>query len=119
MPKVALIIGTRPEAIKLAPIALLLGSDSESSEFARTIIGTGQQREMLPQTLAEFGFRVDRDLSVMQADQPLASLTARLLTRLDEAFEDLRPDWIVVQGDTTSAMAGALCGFYRRIPVAH
>ncbi len=116
MLKVALIVGTRPEAIKLAPIALLMRG---SREYAPTLLGTGQQREMLPETLAEFDLTLDMDLDVMQHDQSLSELTARLLTRLDRAIEELKPDWIVVQGDTTTAMAGALTGFYRRIPVAH
>ena len=116
MLRVALIVGTRPEAIKLAPLALLLNN---APDCVCTIIGTGQQREMLPQTLDEFGLNADFDLSVMQKNHSLADLTARLFTRLDRAIEESKPDWIVVQGDTTSAMVGALCGFYRRNPVAH
>ena len=114
--KIALVIGTRPEAIKLAPVARQL---IEAGGEAPTIIGTGQQKEMLPQTLDEFGLGVDVDLSVMQDDQTLAELTARLATRLDRAIGDLAPDWTIVQGDTTSAMVGALCSFYRRMRVAH
>ncbi|MGA7731714.1 MAG: UDP-N-acetylglucosamine 2-epimerase (non-hydrolyzing) [Chloroflexia bacterium] len=114
--KVALILGTRPEAVKLAPVALLM---RESHDFSCTVLATGQQREMLTEALAEFDLAPDIDLDVMQHNQSLAGLTARLLTRLEGAIEELKPDWIVVQGDTTTAMVGALTGFYKRSPVAH
>ena len=114
---IVLIVGTRPEAIKLAPV--VLAARGQPDRWRCTIVGTGQQREMLPQALAEFGLAVDYDLGVMQANQSLAGLTARLLDALDPLLRDLAPDWVFVQGDTTSAMAGALAAFYRRIRVAH
>ena len=114
---VALIIGTRPEAIKLAPVALAMRSMPE--RFRCTIVGTGQQREMLPQTLAEFGLKVDVNLAVMRDNQSLSGLTARLLDALDPLMAEVRPDWILVQGDTTTAMVGSLIAFYHRIRLSH
>ena len=114
---VALILGTRPEATKLAPLVLALRAQPD--RWRCTLIGSGQHRDLLPQTLAAFGLAVDYDLGVMRPDQSLAGLTARLLDGLDPLLAELRPDWTLVQGDTTTALAGALAGFYRRMPVAH
>ncbi|MDQ2805820.1 MAG: UDP-N-acetylglucosamine 2-epimerase (non-hydrolyzing), partial [Chloroflexota bacterium] len=114
---VALILGTRPEATKLAPLALALRAQPQ--RWRCTLIGTGQHHALLPQTLAAFGLAVDYDLAVMRPDQSLTGLTARLLDGLDPLLAHLQPDWTLVQGDTTTAMAGALAAFYRRLPVAH
>lgn len=114
---VLVILGSRPEAIKLAPVVRVLRAQPDT--FRTVLCSTGQQLQMTPQALAEFGIEVDIDLQVMSPDQTLASLTARLIGRLDETLVDASPDCTIVQGDTTSAMTGALCSFYRRIPVAH
>lgn len=111
------IIGSRPEAIKMAPIVMAMRKQPD--EFHVTVCSTGQQRNMIPQALEEFGLAPDVDLNVMSDDQTLAELTSRLLTSLDSTICDIQPHWILVQGDTTSAMVGAVAGFYRRISVAH
>jgi UDP-N-acetylglucosamine 2-epimerase len=115
--RILLVLGSRPEAIKLAPVMQALRRAPE--HFEPVLCSTGQQLHMAPQALAEFGLVPDVDLSLMAPDQTLADLTARLIVALDKTIETVAPDWVVVQGDTTSAMAGALCAFYRRIRVAH
>ncbi len=113
---IAVVAGTRPEGIKLAPLVLALrrrrGVDA-------VLVSTGQHREMLQQALSAFGLRPDADLDVMRAGQSLHDVTIATLARLDPILRELRPAWVVVQGDTTTAMAAALAGFYARIPVAH
>jgi UDP-N-acetylglucosamine 2-epimerase len=110
------VIGSRPEAIKLAPVIETLRRDAAEAVI---VCSTGQQRDMIPQALAEFDLAADLNLDVMQPDQTLAALTARLGTALDQAMAAVRPHVVLVQGDTTSAMVGALTAFYRRIPVGH
>jgi UDP-N-acetylglucosamine 2-epimerase (non-hydrolysing) len=114
---VLVVVGSRPEAIKLSPVVRELGG--HAGGFKPVICVTGQQRDLIPQALAEFGFHADVDLAVMQLDQSLAGLTARLMTGLDRVLTERRPDWVLVQGDTTSAMVGALAGFYHNVPVGH
>jgi UDP-N-acetylglucosamine 2-epimerase (non-hydrolysing) len=110
------IFGTRPEAIKLAPIIQLLEKDSR---FDSSMVVTGQHREMLDQVLSLFNLHPDEDLNLMTDDQPLAQLTASIFTHLDPILEKYHPDWVIVQGDTTSAMTAALTAYYHRIKVAH
>jgi len=112
-----LIFGTRPEAIKMAPVVHECRRRSESVEAIVCL--TGQHREMLAQVTGYFGIQADLDLQLMQPNQTLAGLTARCLERLDEVLLRVRPDCIVVQGDTTTVMAAAMTAFYRRIPVVH
>ena len=114
--KVALVFGTRPEAIKLFPLIHLLKDDPR---FDPVVIVTGQHRGMLDQVLDIAGVTPDHDLAVMQPGQTLDALTARLLTGIGEALDASKPDWVVVQGDTASAMCGALTAFYRKIPICH
>jgi UDP-N-acetylglucosamine 2-epimerase (non-hydrolysing) len=115
--KIMVAIGTRPEAIKLAPVVHELARhEPDVSSF---VCATGQHRELLGRTLEVLNLRTDLNLDVMEHDQQLATLTGRLLERLDRVICDHRPDWILVQGDTTTAMAGALAGFYRRVRVGH
>ena len=114
--KVLSVFGTRPEAIKMAPVIRALLDDS-SAECV--ICVTGQHRQMLDQVLELFDLHPDHDLDIMVQAQTLAHVTCRVLERLDAVLLQQRPDWVVVQGDTTSAMAAALAAFYRRIPVAH
>src|SRR3712207_2505290 len=117
MIRILLIVGTRPEAIKLAPLVLALRY--RSNEFETVLCSTGQHRDMLNQTLAVFGLEPDINLDLMVTRQTLAGLTARAVGALDEVFTRVRPDLVVVQGDTTSAMVGALAAYYHRVPVAH
>jgi len=109
-------MGTRPEAIKLAPVIAALEA---SGDLRPVVIATGQHREMLQQVVDLFGIRVDRDLAVMQPDQTLASLTSRLMSRIDEVLGEVAPDMVMAQGDTTTTFVSALGSFYRRIPFAH
>lgn len=113
---VLVILGTRPEAIKLAPVIRAL---SGSRTLAPRVCVTGQHREMLDQMLALFGIRPDRDLDVMRPDQNLFDLTTRALTGLHGVLETDPPAAVLVQGDTTTAMVAALAAFYCRVPVGH
>src|SRR4051794_30647828 len=116
MTHIVVFVGTRPEGIKMAPVVQSL---RKADGFRCTLVSTGQHREMLHRALADFGLEADIDLAVMQPNQTLASLSSRLFARVDEALEALCPDWVLVQGDTTTVMATALCAFYRGIPVGH
>ena len=116
-PRVLLIVGTRPEVIKVAPVALELRTQGE--EFETVLCNTGQHRDMANQALATFNLEPDLDLRVMTPRQTLTSLTTRTLEALDGAITRVRPDLVIVQGDTTSAMSGALAAYYHRIPVGH
>lgn len=108
-------VGTRPEAIKLAPVVAALARRGAPT----FLLSTGQHREMLAQALASLGLRPDRDLAVMRDDQPLAALSASLLTAADAALAEVEPSWVVVQGDTTTVAMVALAAFYRGLRVAH
>ncbi|MGW2743447.1 non-hydrolyzing UDP-N-acetylglucosamine 2-epimerase [Streptomyces sp. NPDC001450] len=111
-----LVLGTRPEAIKLAPVARAM---ADSEQFEPVVVTTGQHREMLHQMLGLLCVDVRIALDVMRSRQQLSELTARLVGELGEAMRERRPDLVVVQGDTTTALAGALAAFYEKIPVAH
>ncbi|ANP54458.1 UDP-N-acetylglucosamine 2-epimerase (non-hydrolyzing) [Streptomyces griseochromogenes] len=111
-----LVLGTRPEAIKLAPVARAMADDTQ---FEPIVVTTGQHREMLQQMLGLLCVDVRIALDVMRSRQELSELTARLVGELGEVMRDQRPDLVVVQGDTTTALAGALAAFYEKIPVAH
>lgn len=115
--RVMVIVGSRPEAIKMTPIVFELLRHADT--FEPILCSTGQQRDMIPQALSEFGLSPDIDLDVMEANQSLAGLTSRLAVRLDTVLGQIQPDWVLVQGDTTSTMVGALTSFYRQIPVGH
>ena len=117
MARILLVVGTRPEAIKMAPVALALRARGD--EFEAVLCGTGQHRGMLDQALDVFGLKPDLDLDLMSDRQTLAGLTIRALEALDGAMERVRPDLVMVQGDTTSAMVGALAAYYHGVPVAH
>jgi len=111
------VIGTRPEAIKMAPVIKELAKYPRQIESH--IVATGQHREMLDQVLSIFGIQPDVDLDLMQANQGLPALTADAITSLSNTLGHHRPDLMLVQGDTTTAMAAALAAFYERIPVGH
>lgn len=114
--KISIVFGTRPEAIKLCPVVRALKSDSF---FDCRVCVTGQHREMLQQVLDVFGVVPDEDLALMRPNQTLAGLTARALTALDDYLVREKPDVVMVQGDTTTVLCGALAAFYHHIPVAH
>lgn len=114
--KTLCVIGTRPEAIKLAPVVARLRREPG---VVCSVCATGQHREMLDQVLTLFDAAVDYDLKVMRPDQGLVQLTARLLVALGEVLEQDRPDLVIVQGDTTTCFAAALAAFYAGVPVAH
>jgi len=111
------IFGTRPEAIKLAPVIREL--ERRPAEFEHVSVATAQHREMLDQVLALFRINPDYDLDIMTAEQSVSDVTARVLTGLGPVLERVRPDAVVVQGDTTTVLAAGLAAFYARIPVAH
>jgi UDP-N-acetylglucosamine 2-epimerase (non-hydrolysing) len=115
--KVLSIFGTRPEAIKLAPVIQTLRGAPQ--EFTARVCVTGQHRELLDQVLHLFDIRPDHDLAVMQPDQSLPELTARLLTGLAPVLAREKPDWVLIQGDTTTTLCAALAAYYQRLPVAH
>lgn len=116
MTKILCVIGTRPEAIKMAPVILALKKEPWANV---RILATAQHRHMLDQVNEFFGINPDIDLNIMRPNQALTTLTARLLLELDDVLESEKPDVVLVQGDTTSVMAMALACFYHRIPVGH
>jgi len=117
MKKVLVIAGTRPEAIKLAPVIVALRNFTNT--FETTVCASGQHDEMLYQAFEDFCIVPDLDLKVMSRGQSLAGVTARLFESIDGVLDSVKPDWLLVQGDTTTAMVGAICGFYRRTKVGH
>src|SRR5260370_25344423 len=113
---VAVFMGTRPEAIKLAPVVAAL---QQSSDFQCTVVATGQHKELFQQVADQFGFAVDANLDVMRPNQSLAGLTARLMDAIDGWLEARRPAIALVQGDTTTVLVAARACFYRQIPIGH
>lgn len=116
MKKIALIFGTRPEAVKLAPVYFAL---KRSESLIPLLWVTGQHQEMLIQTLESFGIKPERNLELMSPGQTLADITSRVVEKVSALFLENRPDAVIVQGDTTSAFATALAAFYHKIPVIH
>ena len=114
--RVAVFMGTRPEAIKMAPVIAELGA---CEHLQPVVINSGQHREMIQQVIDLFGVSVDHELQVMRANQSLAGLTSRLIGKMDTALADIQPDMVLVQGDTTTVLCAALASFYRRIPIGH
>ena len=115
-PLVTIVLGTRPEAIKLAPVILAF---QQASEFRTRVVLTGQHREMVSQVMDLFGLTADQDLALMAPKQTLTHVTCATLTGLKQDFADHPPDLVLVQGDTTTAFASALAAFYEQIPVGH
>lgn len=113
---VAVVVGTRPEVIKMAPLVIAL---RESEHLCPVLISTGQHRQMLDQALSVFGLTPDIDLQLMEPGQGLSRVAARTLESITKVYEDIQPAWVAVQGDTTTAMAAGLAAFNLRIPVAH
>ncbi len=114
--RVLSIFGTRPEAVKMAPVVKAL---KEARGIESHVCVTAQHREMLDQVLAQFMIKPDHDLNLMRPDQSLAGLTAEILAHLDPILAAEHPDWVLVQGDTTTVMTASLAAFYRGIKVGH
>jgi UDP-N-acetylglucosamine 2-epimerase (non-hydrolysing) len=114
--RVLSIFGTRPEAVKMAPVVQLL---AKRPEIQSRVCVTAQHREMLDQVLNLFDIQTDYDLNLMRHDQSLAELTAGVFSNLDPVLRELKPDWILVQGDTTTVMAASLLAYYHRVRVGH
>ncbi|WP_265562232.1 non-hydrolyzing UDP-N-acetylglucosamine 2-epimerase [Sphingomicrobium arenosum] len=114
--KILVVFGTRPEAIKLAPVILALGADPR---FEVATCSSGQHRDMIQPVCDLFGIAIDHDLGVMRPGQSLDHVTAAILDKLPAVFAAERPDVVMVQGDTTTAFSAALSAFYHRIPIAH
>ena len=117
MKKVMLVFGTRPEAIKMAP--LVKAFQQQPEEFETVVCVTGQHREMLDQVLKIFEITPDYDLNIMKQGQDLYDVTARVLTGMRDVLKEAQPDVVLVHGDTTTSTAAALAAFYQQIPVGH
>jgi len=115
-PRIVFVVGTRPEAIKVAPVVQEFRKFGEAETL---LVSTGQHREILHSALAAFGLSADIDLDIMQHGQSLAQVTTRALDGLDQIFRDQSPAMVLAQGDTTTTFVSALGAFYRRIPFAH
>lgn len=114
--KIAIVAGTRPEVIKLAPVCFAL---RESAKLEPVLLSSGQHRQMLDQAFAVFGLKPDLDLNLMQPGQTLPDLTARVVTSMGAALREIKPAAILVQGDTTTVLGAALAAFYEHIPLGH
>ena len=115
--RILIVMGTRPEAIKLAPVYHRL---KEKPEVAETrVCLTGQHREMLYQAVEHFEIEADYDLKLMKEGQTLFEITSSLIYNLEGVLEDFKPDLILIQGDTTTAFAAGLAGYYKQIQVGH
>lgn len=115
--RVIVIFGTRPEAVKMAPVIKALQNESDKIETCVCV--TAQHREMLDQVLSAFQIQPDIDLDLMTHDQSLAQLTARIFSDLDPVLVNFKPDWLLIQGDTTTVMAAAILGYYHQIKIGH
>ena len=114
--KVMLVFGTRPEAIKMAPV---VGALKDADDFEVTVTVTGQHRQMLDSVLEVFGIRPDYDLNIMRPGQDLYDVTSRVLSGMRDVFKEIQPDIVLVHGDTSTSTAAALAAFYARIKVGH
>ena len=117
MRKVLFVLGTRPEAVKLCPVLLHLRRQSKNFEVRVCV--TAQHRSMLDQVLSAFAVEPEHDLNLMQPAQTLAQSTSRMMAALEPVMKQERPEMVVVQGDTTTTLCGALAAFYSKVPVAH
>jgi UDP-N-acetylglucosamine 2-epimerase (non-hydrolysing) len=117
MKKVLIVFGTRPEAIKMAPV--IMQFQKKQQWFETKICVTSQHREMLDQVLEIYGIEPDYDLDVMKSNQDLFGLSGLILLKLRDVLTDFNPDIVLVHGDTTTSFTAALAAFYKKIPVAH
>ncbi len=115
--RIGVVFGTRPDAIKMAPVIFELRKNSK--EFETLSISTGQHRQMLDQVLQVFGVEADIELDLMRHNQTLNELTCRILTAMDHLLSEHPLDCLLVQGDTTTAFAASLAAFHKKVPVAH
>ena len=115
-PILSIVLGTRPEAIKLAPVIKVF---QESKKFNMRIILTGQHKEMVDQVMNLFNLKIHNDLNIMKTQQSLTYITNSILKGLKDEFKKFKPEMVLVQGDTTSALSGALAAFYEGIPIGH
>ena len=116
IPIVTFVLGTRPEAIKLAPV---IYSFRESNKFNTRIVLTGQHREMVMQVMNYFNLKADKDLNLMKSNQTLTHITKSVIEGITNELSEYKSDLLFVQGDTSSAFSAALAGFYNRVPIAH
>jgi UDP-N-acetylglucosamine 2-epimerase len=116
-PLIAMVVGTRPDAIKSAPVAIEILKYKNECSFL--LISTGQHREMLEQALGAFGLKADIDLGIMRHGQTLGEVTAGAMMGLEKAFIEHKPDYVFAQGDTTTTFVASLAAFYQRIPFGH
>jgi UDP-N-acetylglucosamine 2-epimerase (non-hydrolysing) len=116
MKHLLVVFGTRPEGIKMMPV---VKAARREASFKTTVAVTGQHRQMLDQVFTVFGEKPDIDLNLMAPNQTLAGITANVVLRMSEVLAELKPDMMLVHGDTTTAMAAAMAGFYNRIPIGH
>lgn len=114
--RVMVMAGTRPEAIKVAPVVREL---RKHNNIETVLCNTGQHKEMIKQALDDFHLEPDLDLHVMREGQTLASLSSRLFEQIDNIFQEWKPDWVLAQGDTTTVMVSAMCAFYKDIRLGH
>lgn len=114
--KILSVFGTRPEAVKMAPVVKLL---AQTTGVESRVCVTAQHRQMLDQVLGLFSIKPDYDLDLMRADQSLAQLSASIFTHLDPVLEDFQPDWVLAQGDTTTVAITSMLAYYRRIHFGH
>lgn len=114
--KILSVFGTRPEAVKMAPVVKLL---AQTAGVKSRVCVTAQHRQMLDQVLGLFSIKPNYDLDLMRADQSLAQLSASIFTHLDPVLEDFQPDWVLAQGDTTTVAITSLLSYYRRIHFGH
>lgn len=117
MPKIMSVIGTRPEAIKLAPVIKELGQHSDTLKSVVTV--TAQHRQMLDSVLKVFAIQPDYDLDLMSENQALSDITSKVLNNIESIYDKERPDLVLIQGDTTTAFAASLAAYYKHIPVGH
>lgn len=115
--RILVVAGTRPEAIKMAPVVLALRNHTDAFEVR--LCSTGQHRQMLAQALADFDLVPDASIDVMETSQTLAGLSGRLFLAIDELFARENPDAVLIEGDTTTVQVAAICAFYRGVPVGH
>lgn len=116
MRKIMTVFGTRPEAIKMAPLVKALECDAELEPM---IVVTAQHREMLDSVLQTFNIEPHYDLNIMKEGQTLSDITSRAMTQLEEIIKKEKPDMVLVHGDTTTTFSGALAAFYNQVPVGH
>src|SRR5699024_175860 len=116
MKKIVMIFGTRPEAIKMAPLVKVL---NKSQHLQTKVVITAQHREMLDSVLDTFQIKPDYDLDIMKKNQSLSQITTSVLQKMENIIKQEKPDMVLVHGDTTTTFAGGLAAFYNQVPIGH